>query len=51
MKVVPATFQAHYARWLRMGAAAAQAVAFQRWENEGGKVKQPRDAAAPGIPL
>ena len=36
MQVVLRTFQAHYANWLRTSAAAAQAAARQRWENEGG---------------
>lgn len=36
MNVSLDTFQAHYANWLRTSAAAAQAAAQQRWENEGG---------------
>ena len=46
MKVIPATFQEHYARWLRhKPRKIAQAVADERWENEGGAIRPAVGAA------
>jgi len=44
MELIPPSFQVHYANWLRASAAAAQAAACQRWENEGGALRPARNA-------